>query len=178
MPRRFTFGLCLAVLGSLSLPAGAQTADEVNRIIGGLAPIPGQTVVVPPVLIQPAPRTNICVDTRYTIDFELYFNFDSADLTPRARQELAALGRALASQELQPYSYMVAGHTDGTGQPAYNQTLSERRAAAVVRYLVEAFPISPDRLIAVGFGQSRLKVPANPRAAINRRVEVLMIVPC
>lgn len=178
MLRRFTFGLCLAVLGSLSLPAAAQTADEVNRIIRGLAPIPGQTIVAPPAPIQLAPRAGICVDARYALDFEVYFPFDSADLTPRARAELAALGRALSSRDLQPYSYMVAGHTDGTGQPAYNQTLSERRAAAVVRYLVEAFPISPDRLIPVGFGQSRLKLPSDPRAAVNRRVEVLMIAPC
>lgn len=178
MLRHFTFGLCLAALGSLSLPANAQTAAEINRIIRGLAPIPGQTVVSPPAAVQPAPRGDVCVDARYALDFEVYFPFDSADLTPWARQDLAALGRALASRELQPYSYMVAGHTDGTGQSAYNQSLSERRAAAVVRYLVEAFPISPNRLFAVGFGESRLNVPSDPGAAINRRVEVLLIAPC
>jgi len=117
----------------------------------------------------------IVVDTNYALDFEVFFPFDSAELTMQARMELAALGQALVSRELQPYSYVIAGHTDAVGQPAYNQSLSERRAAAVVQYLVEAFPITPERLISVGFGQYRLKAPDDPRAAINRRVEVLLI---
>jgi OmpA-OmpF porin, OOP family len=133
----------------------------------------------------PAPRTVllevvlseqvILVDTSYAMDFEVYFPFDSEELTPRDRVELLALGQALASPELRPYRYLIAGHTDGVGQPAYNQTLSERRAAAVRVFLTETFPIAPDRLFSVGFGQERLKLPGEPRAAINRRVEVLLI---
>jgi outer membrane protein OmpA-like peptidoglycan-associated protein len=208
MFRMSTLGLCVTLLSALSVPALAQTADEINRIIRGLAPIAGQTVAGQSgaTLTTPAPTTAprnsgthvgssqttvpsrsgvllevvrdqrvIVVDTTYALDFEVYFPFDSAELTPQARVELAALGRALSSRELQPYSYLVAGHTDAVGQPTYNQSLSERRAAAVVQYLFEAFPIAPDRLISVGFGQSRLKAPGDPRAAINRRVEVLLI---
>lgn len=208
MFRMSTLGLCVTLLSALSTPALAQTADEINRIIRGLAPIAGQTVAGQSgaTLTTPAPTTTprnpathlgssqtpgpsrsgvllevvrdqrvIVVDTTYALDFEVYFPFDSAELTPQARVELAALGRALASQELQPYSYLIAGHTDAVGQPTYNQSLSERRAAAVVQYLLEAFPIAPDRLISVGFGQARLNAPHDPRAAINRRVEVLLI---
>jgi outer membrane protein OmpA-like peptidoglycan-associated protein len=197
-----TLGLCVTLLSALSTPAEAQTADEVNQIIRSLAPIAGQTIAgqeettltAPgnPAAYPGATRTTgpsrsgvllevvrdqrvIVVDTTYALDFEVYFPFDSADLTPQARMELAALGQALSARELQPYSYLIAGHTDAVGQPAYNQSLSERRAAAVVQYLVETFPIASDRLISVGFGQSRLKVPGEPRAAINRRVEVLLI---
>lgn len=204
MLRIFTLGFYVTLLSTLSLPGVAQTADEINHIIRSLAPFAGQSVAgqAGAPLTQQAPHNHatylgttqstapsrsgllmevirghrvIVVDTTYALDFEVYFPFDSADLTPQARMQLAALGQALASRELAPHSYMVAGHTDGVGQPAYNQSLSERRAAAVVQYLVEAFPVTPDRLISVGFGQSRLKEPRNPRAAINRRVEVLLI---
>ena len=196
MMSRTAFALITAVLLGLSgSPGAAQGSDEINRIIRGLAPIAGQTVAgdAGNPLLAPAPGLGsplalrpvflevelrgevIQVDTSYAMDFEVYFPFDSAELTPRARQELLALGQALASPELRPYRYLVAGHTDGVGQPAYNRTLSERRAAAVRAFLIETFPISPDRLFWVGFGQERLKLPTEPRAAVNRRVEVLLI---
>jgi len=54
-------------------------------------------------------------------------------------------------------------------------SITTSSAAAVLRYLVETFPIDPDRLLSVGFGQSRLRSPADAHAAINRRVEVLLI---
>jgi outer membrane protein OmpA-like peptidoglycan-associated protein len=193
---RPAFTLIIAILSSLpSVSALAQDASEINRIIRGLAPIAGQTVadganaplVAPapglgtssaprPVLLEVVLREQvIVVDTSYAMDFEVYFPFDSSDLTARARQELMALGQALASPDLRPYRYLIAGHTDGVGQPTYNQTLSERRAAAVRAFLTQTFPIEPHRLVSVGFGQERLKRPAEPRAAVNRRVEVLLI---
>jgi len=193
---QIAFALVAALLvGWPGSPAPAQGADEINRIIRGLAPIAGQTVAggagnplvapAPGLGSQPAPGSVlievvlreqvILVDTSYAMDFEVYFPFDSAELTSQARQQLRALGHALASPELRFYSYLIAGHTDAVGQPAYNLTLSERRAAAVRAFLTETFPISPDRLVSVGFGQERLKLPAEPRAAINRRVEVLLI---
>ncbi len=195
MPRFIValFAAFILALSGQSVPA--QDAIEINRIIRGLAPIAGQTIAgggsnllaapapglgAPPVqssmLVEVVLQDRIIfVDTTYAMDFEVYFPFDSAVLTPRARQELLALGQALASAELRPYRYLIAGHTDAVGQAAYNQTLSERRAAAVVQFLMEAFPIAPDRLVSVGFGQQRLKLPDQPRAAVNRRVEVMLI---
>lgn len=195
MQRSILATLLFLSIGWSAGSGAAQSADEINRIIRGLAPISGQTVsggsgnmrAAPPHgLASPStPRSIllevvlseqvITVDTSYAMDFEVYFPFDSAELTPRARQELIALGQALASADLRPHRYLIAGHTDGVGQPTYNQALSERRAAAVRAYLTETFPIAPARLISVGFGQERLKLPAEPRAAINRRVEVLLI---
>ena len=48
----------------------------------------------------------------------------------------------------------IEGHTDDRGSDSYNQKLSEKRAAAVLRYLVEA-GLDPDRLVAVGYGEAR-----------------------
>jgi outer membrane protein OmpA-like peptidoglycan-associated protein len=80
------------------------------------------------------------------------------------------------SPELSPYRYLIAGHTDATGGDAYNLDLSRRRALAVRDYLVSAFPIDPHRLVIVGFGFRQLKRPDAPHAAVNRRVETLLIV--
>jgi len=73
------------------------------------------------------------------------------------------------------YRYLVAGHTDAVGTANYNRKLSEQRARAVRAYLLQNFPINPDRLISVGFGDNRLKSPETPKAAINRRVEIALI---
>jgi OOP family OmpA-OmpF porin len=194
--RCFLVGLIAALAFVLpGQPVPAQDATDVNRIIRALAPITGQTVAGggSNLLLAPAPGLGtepvrstvlvevvlqdrvIFVDTTYAMDFEVYFPFDSADLTPQARLELSALGQALGSAELRPYRYLIAGHTDAVGQAGYNQGLSERRAAAVRAFLTETFQITPDRLVSVGFGQGRLKFPAEPRAAVNRRVEVLLI---
>lgn len=192
---RFSTACAALMLGFTSTPMSAQSADEINQIIRSLAPIAGQTVAGEGsnMLAAPAPGLGapeaptrvlvevvvqervIFVDPSYALDFEVYFPFDSAELTAQARADLAALGRALSSTELRPYRYLIAGHTDAVGNAAYNQALSERRALAVRQYLLETFPIAPERLVAIGFGQERLKRPNQPRAAVNRRVEVLLI---
>jgi len=56
------------------------------------------------------------------------------------------------------YKFYVEGHTDAAGSVAYNQNLSERRAAAVVRYLVNK-GIPADQLVPVGKGKTDLKWP-------------------
>jgi OOP family OmpA-OmpF porin len=65
----------------------------------------------------------------------------------------------------------IEGHTDSDGTPAANQTLSERRALAVARWLTAA-GIDCHRLLPVGFGQDRPVVPNTTadNKAQNRRV--------
>jgi len=60
---------------------------------------------------------------------------------------------------------VLVGHTDAKGGDAYNQILSERRAAAVKEHLVRTFGIAPDRLVSYGRGKSLLKNTADPFAA-------------
>jgi outer membrane protein OmpA-like peptidoglycan-associated protein len=171
--------LALLIVGSTALLA--QSASEANQIIRSLAPISGQT-------IAPAyggqrrealrvRETIIHVDLARSISLEVYFDYDSAKITPRAKAQLAALGEALTSDELRPHRYLIAGHTDAAGSDSYNLDLSHRRARAVRDYMVASFAIDPERLIDVGFGFRRLKRPDAPLAAVNRRVEVLLVVP-
>lgn len=70
----------------------------------------------------------------------------------------------------------VAGHTDSTGTDAYNQQLSERRAASVSAYLISR-QVLPDRIIQLGMGESR---PIADNATdggrqLNRRVELTLV---
>ena len=68
----------------------------------------------------------------------------------------------------------IQGHTDNFGTRAYNQKLSDRRAEAVVNYLVQESGIDRSRLYPVGYGFDRPRA-SNESAegrALNRRVEI------
>lgn len=70
----------------------------------------------------------------------------------------------------------IEGHTDDRGGDDYNQRLSEKRAAAIMRYLVEA-GIPADKLEAVGYGETR-PIDSNKTEdgrERNRRVEFTIL---
>ena len=69
----------------------------------------------------------------------------------------------------------IAGHTDAEGDAAANQALSEKRAQAVVDYLVKA-GLPAERFTAVGYGSAQ-PVASNDTGdgrAQNRRIEFLV----
>jgi outer membrane protein OmpA-like peptidoglycan-associated protein len=105
------------------------------------------------------------------------FGSGSWVITPEGERALAPLGRALTSQDLAGFRFRIEGHTDTVGDPASNQALSERRAAAVRDYLVAKFGVAPDRLVAVGLGETQPLVPTGDESpnARNRRVQVVNI---
>jgi outer membrane protein OmpA-like peptidoglycan-associated protein len=106
-------------------------------------------------------------------DLLVTFPFDSADITPAARQTLDVLGAALTDGRLSADRFEIAGHTDGVGDENYNATLSERRAQAVVDYLSDHFGISRARLLGRGYGETFLADPEDPAGPENRRVEIM-----
>jgi outer membrane protein OmpA-like peptidoglycan-associated protein len=94
-----------------------------------------------------------------------------ATLTAGARKELDKGAKILIEQYPQ-LKVEIAGHTDKTGKPAFNQQLSEKRANAVKDYLVKK-GVAADRLTAAGYGQDQ-PIADNGNAAgrsKNRRVE-------
>ena len=70
-------------------------------------------------------------------------------------------------------TFLVEGHTDAVGGEAYNQALSERRADAIKRYLIEKYGITGSDLVTVGYGKAKPKDPNAPMDPINRRVQVV-----
>jgi outer membrane protein OmpA-like peptidoglycan-associated protein len=107
------------------------------------------------------------------IDLEINFDYNSDRISAKSLPSVQALGRALASQDLKGSTFILAGHTDAAGGDAYNQDLSERRADAIKRYLVEKARLPAADLVTVGYGKTKLKDAANPLAQVNRRVQVV-----
>ena len=107
-----------------------------------------------------------------SIDLAINFEFASAKLTPDARIALDALGQALNDAALRESRFRVAGHTDAVGGDAANLALSKQRAQSVAEYLARQHNVAQARLTVEGFGRSQLLDAANPRNAMNRRVQI------
>ncbi|RVU38156.1 OmpA family protein [Hwanghaeella grinnelliae] len=107
-----------------------------------------------------------------TVNLSIEFDFNSHTLTPKGKQALSTLGEALVSNELEEFHFLVAGHTDAVGGDDYNMILSELRARSVRDFLVGTYGIKSDRLVAQGYGETRLLKPDQPDAGENRRVQI------
>jgi outer membrane protein OmpA-like peptidoglycan-associated protein len=102
------------------------------------------------------------------------FPTNSADLNASFYEVLNSV--ALVVNEFNQTVIEVAGHTDSTGSDAYNQQLSERRAASVASYLATR-NVLRDRIIELGMGEQR-PIATNDTDAgrqANRRVELTLV---
>lgn len=105
------------------------------------------------------------------------FRLGSATLEPDAKGKLDAI--ATKALNAKAYVVEVTGHADATGNTERNRVLSQRRADAVIRYLVEQHKIPLRRIITpYGFGAAEPVADNKTRAgrAENRRVEVKILV--
>ena len=110
-------------------------------------------------------------DIRLVMPSDITFDVDRADIKPRFFRTLNAV--AIVLNGFPETDVLIAGHTDSTGSEAYNQRLSEERAAAVAHYLVSQ-GVDPRRIVARGFGE-RYPIADNATEqgrALNRRVEI------
>ncbi len=103
----------------------------------------------------------------------VFFDWDRADLTDRARQIVAEA--AQASTRVQTTRIEVQGNADSSGTPAYNQRLSLRRAQTVAAELVRD-GVSRTAIDIQAFGDTRPLVPTAPgvREPQNRRVAIIL----
>jgi outer membrane protein OmpA-like peptidoglycan-associated protein len=118
--------------------------------------------------------TRIRPGSRPRVRLPVYFEFNSAELKPEAKELLTKVGKALTTEDLDGYSFSVEGHTDSLGGEDYNSDLSTRRADAVKTYL-SSEGVPEDRLQAVGLGEGS-PVDSNDTNAgrqHNRRVEII-----
>jgi len=108
---------------------------------------------------------------------EVYFANDSYKLSSKARAALDQLISANSNDN--GYLIAIAGYTSNTGSANYNQTLSERRAAAVAQYLRENAAVPMWRIVVpAGYGETHPAVSNDNSKdrALNRRVEVSILV--
>lgn len=106
--------------------------------------------------------TNITLDTMLVLDKieinkifildNIYYNFARAEIRPDAAKELDKLVQLLVDNP--EIKIELSSHTDSVDTESYNLDLSQRRAESAVRYL-EQHGISPDRLVAKGYGESK-----------------------
>lgn len=100
----------------------------------------------------------------------IFFDFDKSVLKSESFPELKRI--AILMKEKATMQVEISGHTDPTGPEAYNLGLSERRAKAVSKYLVEQ-GVASDRIKTTFFGETQLIDNSNTREGNrkNRRVE-------
>ena len=90
----------------------------------------------------------------------VFFNFDSARLTDRAKASMQIIQETIAAAP-KDQVFTIVGHADvKTGSAAYNQKLSEKRAKAVYDYLVEQ-GVNKDQLTWKGVGSTENIFPVN-----------------
>jgi outer membrane protein OmpA-like peptidoglycan-associated protein len=147
-----------AIGGAVGAGVGAYMDAQEER----LARVPGTTV------------ERVEEDTLLVrFDSDILFGTDSTTLGPAALGTVQEVADVLV--DYPRTAVVVQGHTDSTGAAAYNQDLSERRADSVEGALV-VFGVSPQRLMATGYGET-LPVASNASERgrqLNRRVAILL----
>ena len=103
----------------------------------------------------------------------IYFDTGSDAIRPESGPTLKEIGTMLKDHA--DLKLTIEGHTDNVGKPESNQTLSEKRAAAVRQYLIDTYQIDGARLEAKGLGQTK---PSGSNDTAegrqqNRRVELV-----
>jgi OOP family OmpA-OmpF porin len=137
-----------------------------------LAATPVAPVVTkaPALVIVPVPiRTE-----QYCGILDIQYEIDQDAIQDEEKEKLAALGAFL--QKYPESTGLIEGHSDDVGTAEYNQALSRRRADNVVSYLVENCHIAPERLSAVGYGETRPLVANDSELGkrMNRRIDAVI----
>jgi OOP family OmpA-OmpF porin len=150
-------------------PAG--TPPDVPAVDSDRDGVPGQRDQCPD---TPA---NSNVDSRgclVSLILKVQFDQGRASVKPGSLPELEQFAEYLKQHPGERAE--IRGHTDKQGSPAKNQKLSQARAKAVRKALIEKFGIAPGRLTSKGYGSSK-PVASNKTAAgreKNRRIEAVI----
>ena len=165
------------VTGTLSAPAYPVAAYGVttsgNNNFDGLLGLRYAFNVAPPPVPAPAPAPVAAPAPAPARSYLVFFDWDSAVLTERARQIVAEA--AQNATRVQVTRIEVSGHADRTGTPQYNLVLSRRRAEAVAAELVR-LGVGKQAIDIQAFGETKPLVATaeGVREAQNRRVEIVL----
>jgi outer membrane protein OmpA-like peptidoglycan-associated protein len=119
-------------------------------------------------------------EIRIDLAADVLFDFDKADIKREAEPSLQKVATVIAANP--GARIAIEGHTDGRGTDAYNQTLSDQRAAGVKQWLVANAKVEGSSITARGWGRTRPVAPNtkpdgsdDPQGrAKNRRVEIVV----
>ena len=126
-----------------------------NHQISRVTPnCPEVQVAAPPMVSTPiVPVVIPVLEEKVSIEMRILFDTDKAIIKPQYFSEVEDVAEFM--KKYGNTNAVIEGHTDSTASDAYNQKLSERRAQAVQKMLIEKYGIDPNRLIATGYGESR-----------------------
>ncbi|HLY54304.1 MAG TPA: OmpA family protein, partial [Stellaceae bacterium] len=137
---------------------------------GGASAAPEVPPPAPPAA-PPAPPPAPAVEAKRS--FQVFFDFDKSNITQAAASVIQAAADAVKAGNV--VQITVTGHTDTVGTAAYNQGLSERRAASVKTQLVTD-GVAAGEITTIGVGKNGLLVPTadGVREPQNRRAEIVL----
>ena len=140
-------------------------AHQISRVVPN-CPLP----IVHAQLVNLAPVIEPVLAEKVTIDLEVLFETDKALVQPEYYQKVEKV-----ADFMRKYPNTVAtieGHTDSRASDAYNKALSQRRVDAVKNVLVSHFGVDPERLSAIGYGESQPRASNDTAEGrqLNRRV--------
>jgi OOP family OmpA-OmpF porin len=187
------FGLAIvALISFMALPCSAQTQaasppeDWVSKLGGldtppdlDLAALRQQALDRIKSRADPAPLKRPPLATPLLklpqLVAEIQFDEDAAVARPESYRVLGRIADALTDPSLLGYKFLIINHTAPTGKRDNNLTLSQRRADVIRDVLINAFKISPKRLLAIGLGEEQLLDSAHPTAPINQFTQVATV---
>jgi len=105
--------------------------------------------------------------------YGVYFDTDKSEIKDESAESLKEMASAIKSAGGK--KFMIVGHTDNQGDFGHNQTLSQKRAAAVTSALTSKYGVPSGNVIPVGVGMAAPVAPNTDDAgrAKNRRVEIV-----
>src|SRR6185369_11774260 len=124
-------------------------------------------------------RINSMDDYELLETFMVHFRSGSAVLSAAAKAQIDAAASKVQNENLKGWVIEITGYADSRGNTAGNRSLSERRADAVINYLVTTYNLPLRRLVQpFGYG-SQNPVADNTTGegrSLNRRVEIKVLV--
>jgi OmpA-OmpF porin, OOP family len=163
-----------ALLAALSLPSMAQsdTVDVGQSIPDAKAVAEG---LFPEDACEQLKAAGFkCMGFKPAVRYSLpatSFKLGSAELPDTLKKQLEVFAEVLKTKKGSGKTVRIEGHADASGAQAFNMTLSQKRAEAVVEYLVQ-LGADPALLTPIGQGANVLKNAKDPFSAENRRVEI------
>ncbi|VEI20148.1 Outer membrane porin F precursor [Serratia plymuthica] len=151
---------------SLGLYQGERLRMPVLDAIRSYVPSP------PPLKPQPKPKPAPKI-----VRLDSMSLFDSGKYVLKAGSTKMLINSLVGIKAKPGWLIVVAGHTDNTGNPALNQTLSQKRAAAVRDWMRDTGDVPESCFAVQGYGESRpVATNDTPEGrALNRRVEISLV---
>jgi len=111
-------------------------------------------------------------DYQVVATYEIFFDFNSAELTMQAQAKLDEAGDRMITNKSAVME--IAGYCDPSGSATYNIELGNRRAAAAKYYIVDNFGVNLYRLFTVSYGENKAVASTDGQANYSKQRKVVI----